>query len=257
MVLLNLPKNSQVAAASNCELILESGRCIRYVAPAHANPTKEIYTESVTSLESDKAHSVTRKRSSYDASDPSDDWEGVNALCQTLDTVLKCESEDIVKGKNVLEIGFCTGLPSVFALENGASHVTLCCADDAMLNSCVKPTLARNKVKQAKRKFIYGDVENLKRSSKEKHYDVIFATELLNTDRVSFEHLHDILDYALAPDGICLLTARMYYFNCEGNLPVFLDLIKSRGKFEVYTRWTSSKNDVVQRKVIQLTRTIR
>ncbi|KHN82683.1 hypothetical protein Tcan_01999 [Toxocara canis] len=66
MVLLNLPKNSQVAAASNCELILESGRCIRYVAPAHANPTKEIYTESVTSLESDKAHSVTRKRSSYD-----------------------------------------------------------------------------------------------------------------------------------------------------------------------------------------------
>ncbi|KHN85653.1 Cyclin-dependent kinase 16 [Toxocara canis] len=56
---------------------------------------------------------------------------------------------------------------------------------------------------------------------------------------------------------LLLLTARMYYFNCEGNLPVFLDLIKSRGKFEVYTRWTSSKNDVVQRKVIQLTRTIR
>uniref|UniRef100_A0A915BKE0 Uncharacterized protein n=2 Tax=Parascaris univalens TaxID=6257 RepID=A0A915BKE0_PARUN len=257
MVLQSSSETSQVAASANCELTMESGRCIRYVAPAHANPSKVTYAESVTSMDSDTSHRAIRKRSSYDASDSSDDWEGVNAICQTLDTALKHECEDMFKGKDVLEIGFCTGLPSVLALENGAAHATLYSADEAMMNLCVKPTLARNKIKQSKRKFISGDLGVVKQSSKEKQYDVIFAIEFLNTDRASFEHLHDILDYALASDGICLLTARMYYFNCEGNLPEFLNLIKSKGKFEAYTRWTSPKSDVVQRKVIQLTRTIR
>ena len=54
-----------------------------------------------------------------------------------------------------------------------------------------------------------------------------------------------------------LLTARTFYFNCDGNLPEFLSLIKSKGKFDVYVRWCSSKLDVVQRKVVQLTRIIR
>lgn len=254
MVVITSPKAS-LAAGINCELMLESGRCIYYVAPPDVNLTKEIYSES-DAIDAEPTRAV-RKNSSYTTNDPTDDWEGVNALCSALDKTLELESAEILDGKNVLEIGFCTGLPSVFALANGASNVTLHCADKEMLDYYVIPTLARNKVKHSQRKLISGGLDNLKKSIKEKQFDMVLAPEYINTERADFEELHDFIDYALAPDGICFLTSRMYYFNCDGNLPEFLDLIKSKGKFEPYIRWTSSKSDVVQRKVVQLTRSMR
>ncbi|VDK49467.1 unnamed protein product [Anisakis simplex] len=265
MVLINSPKGSQITPVSKCELKMESGVCIKYIAPSHVNPLIEICAECTNSMETDLSHTVPKKRSSYDgfflddmnANDPSDDWEGVNALCQAIDTIIQHDLTDMAVGKNVLELGFCTGLPSVFVMQNGASHVTLYCADDAMLSLCVKPTLSRNSIEESQQKFVNGDFDHLKESLEEKQFDVILATEFLNTERASFEQLHDIIDYALAPDGICLFSSRMYYFNCDGSLPEFLELVKSKGKFESYTRWTSPKSDVVQRKVVQLTRTMR
>ncbi|VDD86348.1 unnamed protein product [Enterobius vermicularis] len=252
MVLITSAKASE-AAASSCKLVLESGKCIDYVAPAHANLSPEIQSESNDIVSDDFAG---RRKSSY-ASDSSDDWEGVNALCHVLDNIIQYESDEIVDGQSVLEVGFSTGLPSIFALANGASHVTLHCPDKEMLDCFIKATFSRNQVKLSQRKFVTGDLDNLKKSTKPKQFDVILAPEYINANHTEFEALHDFLDYALAPDGICLLTARTFYFNCDGNLPEFLSLIKSKGKFDVYVRWCSSKLDVVQRKVVQLTRIIR
>uniref|UniRef100_A0A158R4D7 MTS domain-containing protein n=1 Tax=Syphacia muris TaxID=451379 RepID=A0A158R4D7_9BILA len=261
MVLI-LPSKASQAAATNCELLLESGKCIHYVAPAHANPCKEVHTESNDIIAD---NNIAKRKSSYGANDSSDDWEGVNALCHVLDSMVQCETDAFTEGRSVLEacfkcvalIGFATGLPSVFALANGARQATVHCSNKENLECFIKPTFNRNKVNQSRRKFICGDLKNLRNSTKPKQFDVILAPEYINANLTEFEALHDFIDYALAADGICLLTARMFYFNCDGSLPEFLSLVKARGKFDVYIRWSSSKLDVVQRKVVQLTRIIR
>ena len=40
------------------------------------------------------------------ASDSSGDWEGVNALCHSFDSILQYESDEIVDDKHILEVSF-------------------------------------------------------------------------------------------------------------------------------------------------------
>lgn len=61
MVLITSAKASE-AAASSCKLVLESGKCIDYVAPAHANLSPEIQSESNDIVSDDFAG---RRKSSY------------------------------------------------------------------------------------------------------------------------------------------------------------------------------------------------
>lgn len=61
MVLIISTKTSE-AAASNCELLLESGKCIHYVAPAHANPCKEVRSESDDIIAD---NDIAKRKSSY------------------------------------------------------------------------------------------------------------------------------------------------------------------------------------------------
>ncbi|OZC11467.1 hypothetical protein X798_01325 [Onchocerca flexuosa] len=207
MVLSNSTKSNQ-AAFTDGTLELESGLKIDYVAPAHAVSLKE------SSSTENSMGFVLRKRSFMDGSDPWEDWEGVFEMCYALDHAVRFETDTLVKGCKVLEIGFCTGLPSVFALKNGAKHITL-------------------------------------------HSNVIFAVEIFNNEKNRFEEVHDFIDYALTNDGVCLLESRMFYMNCESSLQDFLDLVKTKGKFDVYTRWSTPKSEIIQRRVIQLTRAIR
>ncbi|VDP14868.1 unnamed protein product [Onchocerca flexuosa] len=88
-------------------------------------------------------------------------------------------------------------------------------------------------------------------------FEVIFAVEIFNNEKNRFEEVHDFIDYALTNDGVCLLESRMFYMNCESSLQDFLDLVKTKGKFDVYTRWSTPKSEIIQRRVIQLTRAIR
>ncbi|KAK6050196.1 hypothetical protein COOONC_12299, partial [Cooperia oncophora] len=106
-----------------CELKLESGRHIRYVAAKDANPRKEISGGGTF----ENIELPQRKKSSTsEGVDQSVLWEGVNTLCQVMDAIVESEMEtDFFEGKDVLEIGFATGLPSVYAYENGAAEVVL------------------------------------------------------------------------------------------------------------------------------------
>uniref|UniRef100_A0A1I8ELL3 Uncharacterized protein n=1 Tax=Wuchereria bancrofti TaxID=6293 RepID=A0A1I8ELL3_WUCBA len=216
MVLSNSTKSSQ-AAFSEGTLELESGLKINYVAPAHAVPSKEnSSTENSTGL-------APRKRSFIEGSDPWEDWEGVFELCYALDHAIQFETDDLVKGCQVLEIGFCTALPSVFAIKNGAKHITLHSNNTEMMESCVKSTLSRNKIKNVQHRLLYSSLEDLRKLVRRND----------------------------------LLESRMFYINCESSLHEFLDLVKTKGKFDIYTRWSTPKSEITQRKVIQLTRAIR
>ncbi|KAL4002282.1 hypothetical protein ACH3XW_2810 [Acanthocheilonema viteae] len=250
MVRSNLTKSSQAAFIEGT-LELESGLKINYVAPAHAAPIKE------NSSAENSSGSITRKKSFMEGSDPREEWEGVFEMCYALDHAIRFETDDLVKGRKILEIDFCTALPSVFAIKNGAKHITLHSSDNEMMESCVKPTLSRNKIKSTQYRILCSSLEDLRKLVKSNEFEVIFSVEFFNKEKNRFEEIHNFIDYALATDGVCLLESRMFYINCESSLQEFLDLVKTKGKFDVYTRWSTPKSEIIQRKVIQLTRAIR
>ncbi|EFO22850.1 hypothetical protein LOAG_05640 [Loa loa] len=250
MVLSNSMKSSQ-AAFSEGTLELESGLKINYVAPAYAAPLKE------SSSTENSTGSVPRKRSFIKGNDPREEWEGVFAMCYALDHAVRFETDDLVKGCKVLEIGFCTALPSVFAIKNGAKHITLHSSNNEMVESCVKLTLSRNKIKNMQHRILRNSLEDLRKLVERNEFEVIFAVEFFNSEKKRFEEIHDFIDYALANNGVCFLESRMFYINYESSLHEFLDLVKTKGKFDVYTRWSTPKSEIIQRRVIQLTRAIR
>ncbi|EYC38377.1 hypothetical protein Y032_0721g1822 [Ancylostoma ceylanicum] len=308
MVLLSA--NIDAVAPAPCELKLESGRYIRYVAPKDANPRKEV----VFGGKFEEVNLPQRRKSSgNDAIDLTMCWEGVNSLCQLLDAIVETEMEtDFFEGKSVLEgraehrnvavllsrgtnivliitqaysygvelelkvldieqflrsehyrahpeihvlqIGFATGLPSVYAYENGAAEIALHSPSKSSLQMYCKPTLRRNAIPENKCKFSSGDLSQMRKAIGGKRFDVILAAELLNRSEDEFEMVHQILDEALSHDGICLLSSPSHYFTVDSSLASFLDLVKRHRQFDVIERWSSPRTDVVQRKVRVATR---
>ncbi|CAD5215686.1 unnamed protein product [Bursaphelenchus okinawaensis] len=226
------------------EVRLNSNRTLRYVAPF---PTENSTSDAL----------FKRIRSSESQSD-SENWEGIMEMCQAIDDIFEIDKDtELMADKSVLEIGFCTGLPSVFALDSGASEVTIHPWNPASLELFVKPTMRRNKAPKNRCKFNTSTFSSTIRSLGGKKFDVILAPELLYVDEADFEAIHDILDAALTPNGIVLICSRPYYANCSGNIPAFLELCKLKGTFDAHFKWTSSKTDPAPHKLIQLTRTIR
>ncbi|CAD6187792.1 unnamed protein product [Caenorhabditis auriculariae] len=233
-------------APSNCELKLDSGRCIQYVAACDANPRKRV---------SDEELPISRKNSN--GNEQREDWEGVNSLCHSLDNIVEVEMEtDFFEGKTVLEIGFSTGLPSVYAFENGASEISIHTLSKTSLQLYCKPTLQRNNIPANKCKYSFGNLDDLRKALGGKRFDVILAPDLLNRSESEFEALHDILIEAMADGGICLFSCFTYYPKVDGTLAAFLALLKSRREFDALERWTSPKTDIIQRKVYQVTRSL-
>ncbi|KAH7731398.1 Protein F22B7.9 [Aphelenchoides avenae] len=216
----------------NRELRLGSGRAIRYVAPLKLNVCTQPSASDV-----DQYIVPPRKRSSSDT-EQTDDWDGVVELCQAIDDAMEIDNDtELLADKRVLEMGFCTGLPSIFALDSGATDVALHCWSSAALELYVKPTLQRNNVRRNRYKLSSGDLSSCKRAIGGQKFDIILAPELINADESEFDALHDILDHALADNGIVL--------------------VKLRACFDAHVRWVSPKPDLAPRKVVQLTRIIR
>uniref|UniRef100_A0A914CAP3 Uncharacterized protein n=1 Tax=Acrobeloides nanus TaxID=290746 RepID=A0A914CAP3_9BILA len=94
-------------------------------------------------------------------------------------------------------------------------------------------------------------------SIKINRYDVIIAPELISNTGENLELFHSIFERVLKDGGIILLMGRNYYNDYEGNIPSFMDFVKSKGQFDAFIRWTSQKQDIAPRKMIQLTHCIR
>uniref|UniRef100_A0A0R3RMX8 Endonuclease/exonuclease/phosphatase n=1 Tax=Elaeophora elaphi TaxID=1147741 RepID=A0A0R3RMX8_9BILA len=84
-----------------------------------------------------------------------------------------------------------------------------------------------------------------------KGFDVVLTSETIYNEE-HYGVLHDLFDVVLPSDGLVLLAAKMFYFGVGGNIPSFLEYVKTRGVFDTYICWSSECN--VPRKIIQLTR---
>ncbi|GMT18613.1 hypothetical protein PFISCL1PPCAC_9910, partial [Pristionchus fissidentatus] len=235
-------------------LTLESGTAISYIAAAGANPRSE--TKAHYEYHEPTYHS-RRRGSGYTMDDDSDDWEGVNAICQLIDTIMHVEREyDFFENKNVLELGFCTGLPSVLALAKGANEVAVHCQTKPSLEYFVRPTLHRAFPSlSANIKLSSGDLIDARVSNK---FDIILAPELLNCPRDQYDEIHAILDRGLTDDGVCFISSRTSYLlnNSAGSLQDFLTLLAKHRKFVPLIRWTSRSSDLHPRQIIQITRNL-
>ena len=98
MVLLVSPVNT--LAPAPCELRLDSGRTIRYMAPKSANPRSEIGGLETEPNFPGRKRSLSEKLAL-------EDWEGVNSLTHTLDLIVEVDLEtELFHGKKVLEVTF-------------------------------------------------------------------------------------------------------------------------------------------------------
>lgn len=112
------------------EMILDSGKRVKYVAPRNIAMPKDALTimrpveRSLLGIK----EKIVIILSKFLGDHTTDDWEGVQDFCQAMDDMIEVEMDrELFLGKKVLEIGFCTGLPSAFALQRGAKEVEIYC----------------------------------------------------------------------------------------------------------------------------------
>ncbi|KAL3085244.1 hypothetical protein niasHS_010313 [Heterodera schachtii] len=264
MVFINsLPSLLCAEKTVNCEYPLDSGSMLAYVAPQRYSTVLAAVTKGDQLCSLIPPAHPRRKLSIANGGggiDDMDRWEGVLDFCDALDCAVEVDNEtELFESKRVLEVGFCTGLPSAFAYRCGAKSLCLYSWDEAKLDSVVKPTLRRNNVPHSFCKFLGGDFETFKRTMRGQKFDVVIAPELISMDEVEFEGLHELLDDVLSEEGIILFSSRSHYTACDctGNLPTWLDLLKTKGTFDAHIRWVSPKSDIAPRKLVQMTRSIR
>lgn len=119
MVLIQTPSSSFASAPIANELCMET-RNISFMAPLNLDSAKTNEYQEIVLIAREKRLLFNNSNNEIEK------WNGVNYFCQVLDHVVEIEKESsMFDGKRVLEIGFATGLPSVYALEHGAKAVTI------------------------------------------------------------------------------------------------------------------------------------
>jgi hypothetical protein len=220
------------------------------MAPESANPRTEI-----SGLDSEP--SFTGRKRTLSERLALEDWEGVNTLTHALDLTVEVDLEtSLFHGKKVLEIGFASGLPSVYAWESGAAELAIHHPSKTALELYTLPTLRRNNIPTNKCKLGSGTLEDLKKMIGSNKFDVILGADILNRDSSEYELLHEIISDALADDGICVFSAQTLYTSVDGCLAKFLTVAKNARKLDALERWSSPRTDVIQRKVVQLTKSL-
>jgi SAM-dependent methyltransferase len=232
------------------ELLMESGKNIPFVAPVTASKINE--HQQVVLL-------AQEKRLLFgDLNEEMDKWSGASDFCSAIDNIVEIENEkDLFEGKKVLEVGFCTGLATIYALEHGAKEATLVYPSEESYETYIKPTMGQNNVVTEQNiNYIIGDVDNLRdKIGENEKFDIILAPELVLTKEEYFERIHDLLDRSLSNDGMIIFSGRTHYNSCNGNMPSMLDLIKSKNRFDSIDRTPSSLHfDTAPRKIVQLFR---
>ena len=68
-----------------------------------------------------------------------------------------------------------------------------------------------------------------------------------------YPRLVELLERALAQNGIILLAAKSHYFGCGGSIVGFIKYLEENGeKFDVEEVWKSNSNDALERSILRL-----
>ncbi|GMS89807.1 hypothetical protein PENTCL1PPCAC_11982, partial [Pristionchus entomophagus] len=154
-------------------------------------------------------------------------WECARDLCELIE-----QEPEIVKGKNVLELGCGAGLPSIVALKEGAETVLMQDFNGPVLECFTLENVRLNGLDTGRCHFVAGPWTQLRETVPERSADVILSSETIYNEN-DYESLHDSIAHALKEDGIALIGAKMFYFGLSGCAPAFSEYVKTRGILNV------------------------
>ncbi|KAH7668134.1 Nicotinamide N-methyltransferase-like, partial [Aphelenchoides avenae] len=103
-----------------------------------------------------------------------------------------------LSGKRVLELGCGAGLPSILAVQHGATHATLQDYNECVLKCLTEDDVRINNLPPERFRFVAGKWEDF---SAEASYDIILTSETIYNEE-NYASLHDALDRCLSEDGI-------------------------------------------------------
>ena len=82
-------------------------------------------------------------------------------------------------------------------------------------------------------------------------YDLILTSETIyNVDY--YPRLVELLERALAQNGIILLAAKSHYFGCGGSVVGFTKYLENDEKFDIEEVWKSKSNDALERSILRI-----
>ncbi|KAF8359477.1 hypothetical protein PRIPAC_94472, partial [Pristionchus pacificus] len=173
-------------------------------------------------------------------------WECARDLCDLIEA-----EQELVKGKDVIELGCGAALPSIVALKEGARAVCMQDFNGAVIACFTHENVKLNGVDDGRSQFIAASWDKMNEAIGEKSADVILSSETIYNEN-DYAALHDVIVHSLKEDGIALIAAKMFYFGLSGCAPSFSDYVKNRGVMTVREKKTIQAS--VPRVILELAR---
>ncbi|KAJ3115153.1 Histidine protein methyltransferase 1 [Phlyctochytrium bullatum] len=293
---LTLPRLSPADAApvkiyrrslADVRFAVASGEAVEVVAGATAGVQKA--KGSVSDSEVEGLEKWLEKVVLGDSDLVEGDYEGGFKTWEcSLDLVsfLAGDNQALFSGKRVLELGCGSGLPGIFCMLGGASHVDLQDYNEEVIRLLTFPNVLLNLAASMGRTsaaypvadgggvpwktdkkgtfevdlhpsllegrggvgFLKGDwgLQELDGET----YDLVLTSETIYSAE-SMVALYDAIEKSLSrPSGIALVAAKTSYFGCSGSLQDFLALVKTRNVFQAETVWQQTQG--VAREIVKL-----
>ncbi|EQC39760.1 hypothetical protein SDRG_03186 [Saprolegnia diclina VS20] len=159
-------------------------------------------------------------------------------------------------GLRVMELGCGHGLPGIFALQQGASHVLFSDYNSEVIELATIPNTMRcagDRLHHAS--FYSGDWANVSEAmaaNEDASYDLVLTAETLYTEDVTISLLAMIKRH-LKRSGVALVAAKTYYFGTGGSVHHFKDLVAREGDMVATTVWNGNDCRSNIREIVQVT----
>ena len=114
----------------------------------------------------------------------------------------------------------------------GASSVTYQDFNQEVLDCvtvpCVQANMTKHGVQGSDMRLLAGDWAALEKQIDSGWADLILTSETIYNP-ANYESLHNLIFKALAPDGVCLLGAKRFYYGVGGSSEEFIEFVGKRG----------------------------
>jgi len=151
----------------------------------------------------------------------------------------------------VLDLGCGQGTVGIYALkECEAAHVHFTDYNEEVIERNLMDSVFINDIEMIeKMSASSGDWSKLE--LKGEKYDLILTSETIyNVDY--YPRLVELLERALAQNGIILLAAKSHYFGCGGSVVGFTKYLENDEKFDIEEVWKSKSNDALERSILRI-----
>ena len=183
------------------------------------------------------------------------------------------KNTELIKDKNIIDLGCGHGLLGIFSLQLNANYVVFQDFNIEVLKYATFLNIKENfgnykEIFSNKLGFISGDwgkvSENLKENKSELEgitgngskfkncdFELILMSEVLyNAD--NYEKIIDLIDKILKKNGICLISSKFYYFGVGGSVNEFLSVLKKRNKFSFSNAFEFNSKKTNKRVILEI-----